>query len=424
MGETWVGLVHEVTPFNGAIWTDHQIPKTLPGAEANDLYLGPWLKTEIDASAFETIENLAGIQGLLADQEQAKLLATDGTSPIEGFPTRISGVLIMDRTGGLHLFVVLSGKSAIPCSQVRSKNVSVDSRSPQRKDLDIKAIGIVGIGSVGSKMAVTLARMGVQKFYLVDHDLLLPENLHRHALDWQGVGQHKVDAVMAAIRLIAPAADVQVCRLHISGQESNAAVGGALNRLGACDLLIDATANPRVFNTLAAVARTACCPMVWMAVFGGGLGGLVARSRPRIDPTPQDMRAVYLKYCSDNPSPSFQSAGRDYSTEDEDGQVQSASDSDVSIIAHHAARFVADCFTPSERSAFPNSMYLVGLTAGWVFEAPFATIPISMESCPVKDWSNGEEVALGEDNIEFVRRLVEKEDDTAPDTSGDPVAAD
>ena len=101
---------------------------------------------------------------------------------------------------------------------------------------------------MGSKVAISLARMGVRKFYLIDHDVLLPENLQRHALDWQGVIQHKVDAMMTAIDRIAPGSQVEVCRLQIMGQESSASVSGALSRLAKCDLLIDATANPRVFK--------------------------------------------------------------------------------------------------------------------------------------------------------------------------------
>jgi tRNA A37 threonylcarbamoyladenosine dehydratase len=64
------------------------------------------------------------------------------------------------------------------------------------------AIGIVGLGSAGSKIAVSLARMGVRNFYLVDHDILLPENLGRNELDWQQVGRHKAKGVETAIGLV------------------------------------------------------------------------------------------------------------------------------------------------------------------------------------------------------------------------------
>jgi molybdopterin/thiamine biosynthesis adenylyltransferase len=258
--------------------------------------------------------------------------------------------------------------------------------------------------------------MGCRKFYLIDHDLLLPENLQRHALDWQGVVQHKVDAMNIAIGLVTPGAQVEVCRLHITGQESNASISGAMNRLAACDVLIDATANARVFNLLAAVARTASRPMIWMEVFGGGMGGLVARSRPRTDPTPQDMRGAYLQYCTDNPAPSLRPIPGNYAIETEEGDVLVASDADVAIIAHHAARLVLDCFTPPERSNFPYSMYLIGLAKGWVFEAPFETIPISMELYSVVGWNNDKEQEFGPEDIQFLSDLLKKDDDATSNT--------
>ena len=45
-------------------------------------------------------------------------------------------------------------------------------------------VGIVGLGSLGSKIAVSLARSGLRRFLLVDDDVLLPENICRHELSW------------------------------------------------------------------------------------------------------------------------------------------------------------------------------------------------------------------------------------------------
>jgi sulfur-carrier protein adenylyltransferase/sulfurtransferase len=417
-GETWVGLVHEAMLLGGSPWRDDQVPTTLPGAEAKELYVGVWFKTDIDGRSIGRPSRIAELQALLADMEGAKFIATDGTSPVDGLQRYIAGVLIMDREGELHLFVMLSGETIITCSKVQSETTPVQSRSPDSDELKGKTIGIVGMGSAGSKIAISLARMGVRKFYLVDHDVLLPENFQRHALDWQGAVQHKVDAMTFAIDRVAPGAQVEVCRLHIAGQESNASVSGALNRLTACDLLIEATANPRVFNLLAAVARTTSRPMIWMEVYAGGMGGLIARSRPGTDPTPQDMRGAYLQYCTDNPDLNLKSVPEDYAAETEDGEVLVASDADIAIIAHHAARLVPDCFAPPERSKFPNSMYLIGLARGWVFDAPFVTIPISMASYSVAGWKDDQKTELRPEDAEFLRGLLQKQENATTNTTG------
>jgi len=413
-GESWVNLVHEAMPFGGSTWRDDQTTSTLAGV--GGLKAGIWFKTDLEKRSIGYPKKLADRRGLLAGMEEAKFLATDGTSPAEYFGKLISGVLIEDQAGELHLFIVFPDEDVFMCSSVRSEDEPVQTRSPEWDELNDKTIGIVGLGSVGSKMAMSLARMGCRKFYLVDHDLLLPENLQRHALDWREVIQHKVDAMKVAIELVAPGAQIEVNRLHITGQESNAAVSGALSSLAACDVIIDATANARVFNLLAAVARAANRPLIWMEVFGGGMGGLVARSRPKIDPTPQDMRGAYLQYCTDNPAPALGPAPGNYAVETEEGEVLVASDADVAIIAHHAARLVPDCFAPPERSNFPYSMYLIGLAKGWIFEAPFDTRPISMEAYSAEGWDNGKKQELGVQDVQFLCDLLAKDNNATSNT--------
>jgi hypothetical protein len=55
-----------------------------------------------------------------------------------------------------------------------------------------------------------------------------------------------------------------------------------------------------------------------------------------------------------------------------------ADDADVTAIAAHAARLAIDTLVARSPSAFPNSVYLIGLSRGWIFEAPFDTYPIDV----------------------------------------------
>jgi len=172
-----------------------------------------------------------------------------------------------------------------------------------------------------------------------------------------------------------------------------------------------------VFNLLAALARAYARPMVWLEIFAGGIGGLISRSRPGLDPTPQDMRGAYLQYCTDNSNPDAGTFVRDYAVETADGEVIQASDADVSVIAHHAAGFVSDCLLHKERSKYPYSMYLIGLQKAWVFEAPFETIPVSMASFPVYHPEPDKSADLGPDNVAFLLDLLAKQKNaTAPAT--------
>lgn len=69
---------------------------------------------------------------------------------------------------------------------------------------------IAGCGSVGSLVALELARAGVGHFVLIDNDTVAYHNLCRHQCGIQDVGKFKVDAVKERILQINPHARVTV----------------------------------------------------------------------------------------------------------------------------------------------------------------------------------------------------------------------
>lgn len=70
------------------------------------------------------------------------------------------------------------------------------------------SVVIVGAGSIGSFIALELARAGVGKFLLVDDDILKVHNLSRHQCGMADIGKYKVDAVAERISEINPLAIV------------------------------------------------------------------------------------------------------------------------------------------------------------------------------------------------------------------------
>jgi hypothetical protein len=61
-------------------------------------------------------------------------------------------------------------------------------------------------------------------------------------------------------------------------------------------------------------------------------------------------------------------------------------------------------------------MYLIGLAKAWVFEAPFATIPISVASYPVVGWGAEKLSELAQEDLEFLQRLLKKRENAADNT--------
>lgn len=409
-GEVWISLIHEAASFDGSRVFNEKMPLF------GNLTVGAWFKTDIKASELKHQTKWQLLRALLSPYGVDTLFPSEGPSPVENLEAKFTGILVLDSTGEPHFFSVFSDESIGRISTVRSEPQLLDIRCPDRSSLCERKVGIVGLGSAGSKIAVSLARMGTMQFYLCDPDVFLPENIHRHALDWTAVAQHKVDALSAALKMVSSEIQIKTSRIHLAGQESNAAVNGVLQKLASCDIIIDATASARVFNLLAAVATGSERPLVWLEIFGGGVGGLVARSRPGIDPPPQTMRGAYLQFCTDHPVPPHMASTTDYGLDSGGDEVQIASDADIALISHHAVRFVQDCFGTPSHSRFPYSMYLVGLVEGWIFPAPFATIPISMESFPVTTGPDNQD-SLGADNAAFLAELLRKSADATDSSS-------
>ena len=166
-----------------------------------------------------------------------------------------------------------------------------------------KSVAIVGLGSIGSKIAETLLRSGVERFVLVDGDVFLPYNLERHTLDWLDVGSRKSHAVKHRLLQIAPGASIQVIAENLDWQRSAKRHAQQIEAIAACHLIVDATGDAPTTLMLGALAWENSRPMISAEVFEGGLGVLLARSIPGRDPPYAFGRSAYLAYCEQMKGP-------------------------------------------------------------------------------------------------------------------------
>lgn len=74
--------------------------------------------------------------------------------------------------------------------------------------LRTRMVGVVGLGSGGGFVALSLAMSGVGRFVLIDNDVVEVQNVVRHAADLRDIGRPKVDAVADLIRQRNPEAVV------------------------------------------------------------------------------------------------------------------------------------------------------------------------------------------------------------------------
>lgn len=354
-----------------------------------------------ECETFEDLSSLLGHYGL-------ETLAVDLDKS-----TDCVGIIIFDGTS-IRVPMVIGkpgSRTLLNYKLVRSEPDGVR-LGPEYASLAAAKVAVVGCGSVGSKVAVHLARSGVGKFLLIDGDLLASGNLVRNELDWRSVGLHKAPALAARLKEVSADCEVTSRMTIMGGQESGGTLSAAMSDIASCDMVIDATADANVFNLCASVALRAKKPMCWAQVFGGAAGGIVVRLRPSADPTPltarQRIESWYaeqgVEWPDDGPS-------QPYADTDESGTPLIADDAAVSVIAAHLARFVIDVLARPSATIFPYSAYLIGLSERWIFTAPFDARPIDLGESDT--WSH----EPGADSTEALKELLSDLFPAIPDAS-------
>ena len=285
------------------------------------------------------------------------------------------------------------------------------SRLPDGLNLSDRKVGIVGCGSLGSKVAMHLARTGLGAMVLFDDDVLFEGNLVRNELSVSDIGFHKSRALRKRLHAVSPGLSIETRQIRLGGQESSEAIVSGMKQLSECDVIIDATADPAAFNIISAVCRRAKKPAVWGSVFGGGIGGIVGRALPDRDPEPLEARKQIRRWCEAQSvePPETSDSAAEYEAHGEEGEPIVATDADVSLIASHVARFALDSLGPPDKSIYPYSAYIIGLSSQWIFEEPFDTRPIQYTE--QKIWSSEGAVATPEELEDFLKLVAPLEAD-------------
>jgi adenylyltransferase/sulfurtransferase len=137
---------------------------------------------------------------------------------------------------------------------------------------------IVGLGGLGSPVALYLAAAGVGELHLADFDTLDLTNLQRQiAHDSASVGLHKVDSAMARLAALNPLVRLLPHRVAMDADSLGAAVA-------AVDLVLDCTDNFGVREAINAACVAAKKPLVSGAAIR--LEGQISVFDPRNDASP------------------------------------------------------------------------------------------------------------------------------------------
>lgn len=309
------------------------------------------------------------------------LLPGDGTNVTATTRTAFAQVfgatLSEDEQKNARLFVVVGANSlktfysADPDKIVERPWVSLPDeqnlRAGRAVDTTAKKVAIVGLGSVGSKVAEILTRADTRHILLADGDVMLPGNLERHSLDWRDVGTHKVDGVKRRLKQIAPHVIVITITANLNWQTSAERHADRMDSIASCDLIIDASGDAATALFLGALAHANGKSFLSASVFEGGLGCIIARALPGRDPSYVQGRAAYLAYCEARAVEPPKSGTRRYESLTDDGQPIVADDAAVTITAGHLGRIALDILD-DRVGAEDTAWLLLGFLKGWLFQ--------------------------------------------------------
>lgn len=138
-----------------------------------------------------------------------------------------------------------------------------------------KTVCIVGLGSGGSRVAVELAKSGINNLILIDYDTIKPVNLSRHVCGIKDLGRLKINAVKDYLENINQNINITIYNMDIiENVEKFEKV--AKN----CDLIVAASGAPQSYKTINEISIRNNVPTVYAGVWEKAIAGYVMRVIP------------------------------------------------------------------------------------------------------------------------------------------------
>ncbi|MDD3878327.1 MAG: ThiF family adenylyltransferase [Bacteroidales bacterium] len=145
--------------------------------------------------------------------------------------------------------------------------------------LENKTVGIVGLGSGGSPIAVELAKAGIGKFVLIDFDRIELSNVARHVCGISDLGRLKTLAVKDLILNKNPYAIVNTFEIDVNEYSQV-----CTNALSNVDVIICASDNDKSRFLLNDISLKFNIPAIFGRAITRAIGGDVLRVRPHKGP--------------------------------------------------------------------------------------------------------------------------------------------
>lgn len=182
------------------------------------------------------------------------------------------------RTAWIALKLFQEQAQWVRCYLVSDDDFNI--RTPYGVKLRNKKVMLVGVGSLGSIVATTLAQEGIGKFHLVDYDIYEPANTIRHQVRQDLFALPKVDVVAERVLELSPKTDISVYRMAIGSSKDYQQYQKVIEVLKGSDVVVDTTGEHSVAHLLNRLCVKYKIPLVVGSVTNGAWSCEVVRYIP------------------------------------------------------------------------------------------------------------------------------------------------
>ena len=162
------------------------------------------------------------------------------------------------------------------------------------RDDELGRVLLFGAGALGSKISLHLGRAGSTGITAVDHGIISPHNMVRHALLADQIGQNKAEALKRTIEGLFE----EIPNESAPGSHAASALdwlkGDLKGSLNQHQLLIDATASRMVLEAMLRAEFPAALKVVRAGIADRGRIGILGIEGPRRDPRLDDLTMLLI----------------------------------------------------------------------------------------------------------------------------------
>lgn len=169
----------------------------------------------------------------------------------------------------------------VPVITITYRPSEHSARIPGLEFLGAKRVGIIGCGSIGSKIAASLNAAGIEGLVLVDKETMEPANSVRHECGVKYFGISKAFALCELLSSLRP--EIRNNCLPFFADPfnfGNTQRAKIISEFRKCDLIIEATGNQLLSRAVCELATAISRPVVFVSVTNGAWSGEIFRYLP------------------------------------------------------------------------------------------------------------------------------------------------